>query len=108
MTKKVLIKYLDWVTLKDLNKKSIKEKRNQNLNPGLIWKLSADKIFPVSFLFVHNDKEYRLGLNLGLGYHSLLDIDLKDYRKLKTVNMPSTKITKTGTLFMAPNGMGGA
>ena len=106
MTKKVSIKYLDWVTLKDLNKKSIKEKRNQNLNPAFIWKLSADKIFPVSFLFLHNDKEYRLGLNLGLGPWCLLDIDLKDYRKLKTLNMPITKTLKSGTLFMAPNGMG--
>ena len=79
-------KYYTKSELIRLNNKSIRENKNQCLNTEKIKNLSPKYIYPVVQTLFHNDKEMRTIILLDAdNTKGMLDISLKDYNSLNTV-----------------------
>lgn len=95
------MKYLTYDQLKRYNTASIKAKRNRNF----IWKelkenINEEHLFPVISSMIHNDREIRIRIGLGIdGMSGYLDITPKQFNELSDIthddngeSFPDTKI----------------
>ena len=81
-------KYMDYETLERLNKSSIRHGRNRNLYLERL-PIDRDKLYPVAFVFLHNDVEMRLQLVFNRqGESAWLDISLEEYTELPEYVQP--------------------
>jgi len=83
-------KVIDFSNLKKINDKSIRLNFNRTIDQKFLMKLDALKLYPITFRMVHNHDHMRCRITFDNKGHNLwLDMEFKDYNKLKTIKIPS-------------------
>ena len=86
-----MVKYLTKKDIIRLNNKAIRTKKNRSIRPDNYKVLRDTFKYPVVFSLLHNDFEMRVNILFGEVFGKLdyfwLDMDLKDYNKLPTVEV---------------------
>jgi len=81
-------KVIDFANLKKINDKSIRRNFSRTIEQKFLMKLDALKLYPITFRMVHNDDHMRCQITFDNKGHTLwLDMEFKDYSKLKTVKI---------------------
>ena len=81
-------KVIDFANLKKINDKSIRLNFSRTIKQKFLMKLDALKLYPITFRMVHNDDHMRCQITFDNKGHTLwLDMEFKDYSKLKTVKI---------------------
>ena len=81
-------KVIDFANLKKINDKSIRLNFSRTIEQKFLMKLDALKLYPITFRMVHNDDHMRCQITFDNKGHTLwLDMEFKDYSKLKTVKI---------------------
>ena len=81
-------KVIDFANLKKINDKSIRLNFSRTIEQKFLMKLDALKLYPIMFRMVHNDDHMRCQITFDNKGHTLwLDMEFKDYSKLKTVKI---------------------
>ena len=81
-------KVIDFANLKKINDKSIRLNFSRTIEQKFLMKLDALKLYPITFRMVHNDDHMRCQITFDNKGHTLwLDMEFKDYNKLKTVKI---------------------
>jgi hypothetical protein len=82
-------KVIDFSNLKKINDKSIRLNFNRTIDQKFLMKLDALKLYPITFRMIHNDDHMRCQITFDNKGHTLwLDMEFKDYNKLKTIKIP--------------------